>query len=56
VSAQYVGRDYRARLDRHLDALRDGARGAGIGYHLWVTDQPLDGVLREYLTLRQGRD
>ena len=56
VSAQYVGRDYRERLDRHINALRDGARGAGIGYHLWVTDQPLDGVLREYLTLRQGRD
>jgi len=24
-------------------------------YHLLVTDRPLDGALREYLTLRQGR-
>jgi hypothetical protein len=25
-------------------------------YHLLVTDQPLDGALREYLTIRQGRN
>jgi len=36
--------------------LRDRARGAGMDYHLLVTDQPLDGALREYLAIRQGRN
>jgi len=31
-------------------------RGAGMDYHLLVTDQPLDGALREYLAIRQGRN
>jgi uncharacterized protein (DUF58 family) len=29
-------------------------RGAGMDYHLLVTDQPLDTTLREYLAIRQG--
>jgi hypothetical protein len=35
--------------------LQDRARSAGMDYHLLVTDRPLDGALREYLTLRQRR-
>jgi len=38
-----------------LEALRDGARGSGMDYHLLVTDRPLDDALREYLAIRQGR-
>jgi len=55
VSAAYALREYRDRIARHIEALATGARGAGMSYHLLVTDQPLDGVLREYLTIRQGR-
>ena len=40
------------RTSRHL---RDRARGSGMDYYLLVTDKPLDGALREYLTIRQGR-
>ena len=56
VTAEYVGREYRERIDRHIEALRAGARGAGIGYQLLTTDRPLDGALAEYLSIRQGRD
>jgi len=56
VSADYVAGRYRERIDAHIAALRDGARRAGIGYQLLVTDTPLDEALREYLTVRQGRN
>lgn len=55
VSPEYVQGSYRARIDAHLEAMRDQARGAGLGYHLVQTDQPLDEALREYLIVRQGR-
>ncbi len=44
------------RWTRTSRTLRDRARGAGMDYHLLVTDRPLDGALREYLTIRQGRN
>ena len=56
VTPEYTRNEYRAKIDAHVQALRDGARGAGMDYHLLVTDQPLDAALREYLTIRQGRD
>jgi hypothetical protein len=34
--------------------LQNRVRGAGMDYHLLVTDQPLDSTLREYLAIRQG--
>jgi hypothetical protein len=43
-------------MDAHIVDLRQRARGAGLDYFLLQTDRPLDGVLREYLSLRQGRD
>ncbi len=55
VTAEYATREYSARISRHIEALRDGAQRAGMSYQLLATDQPLDGALREYLTLRQGR-
>ena len=36
--------------------LRDRTQSAGMGYYLLMTDRPLDTALREYLTLRQGRN
>jgi uncharacterized protein (DUF58 family) len=56
VSSAYAAREYRARISDHIETLATLARGAGMSHHLITTDQPLDGVLREYLTIRQGRD
>ncbi len=55
VTADYTTKEYGGRISRHIEALRDGAQRAGMSYQLLVTDRPLDGALREYLTLRQGR-
>jgi uncharacterized protein (DUF58 family) len=56
VTPAYARGDYAAKMDAHIVDLRQRARGAGLDYFLLQTDRPLDGVLREYLSLRQGRD
>ncbi len=56
ITPEYVRDEYRKKIDAHLETLRDKARGAGMDYHLLDTSKPLDGVLREYLSIRQGRD
>ncbi|MDP9040207.1 MAG: DUF58 domain-containing protein [Acidobacteriota bacterium] len=53
VIPEYVRARYRARMDRHLEQLRNRAQSSGLGYHLLLTDKPLDRALVEYLTLRQ---
>jgi uncharacterized protein (DUF58 family) len=55
VSPEYAENDYRQKIDAHLEALRDLAHGAGMDYYPLITDRPLDGSLREYLSIRQGR-
>ena len=55
VSPEYARLEYTKKIDAHLESLRDGARGAGMDYFLLVTDRPLDGALREYLAIRQGK-
>jgi uncharacterized protein (DUF58 family) len=55
VTPEYGHEEYRTKVQSHINQLKDRARGAGMDYHLLVTDQPLDGALRQYLTLRQGR-
>jgi len=55
VSPEYARVEYAQKIDSHIAALRDGARGSGMDYHLLVTDRPLDNALREYLSIRQGR-
>jgi uncharacterized protein (DUF58 family) len=55
VSPEYAREEYTVKIDAHIEALRDGARGSGMDYHLLVTDRPLDEALREYLAIRQGR-
>ena len=55
VSPEYARVEYAKKIDSHIAALRDGARGSGMDYHLLVTDRPLDDALREYLSIRQGR-
>jgi hypothetical protein len=55
VTAEYGAREYGERIAQHIESLRDTAQRAGVGYHLLVTDRPLDAALREYLAVRQGR-
>jgi len=54
VIPDYVKSTYRKKMDDHLEQMRDRTRAAGMGYHLLVTDQPLDTALTEYLSLRKG--
>ena len=55
VSPEYAHGEYRHRIDAHIQALRDQAKGAGLDYFLMDTGRPLDEGLREYLGVRQGR-
>jgi uncharacterized protein (DUF58 family) len=55
VSPDYARLEYTKKIDAHIESLRDGARGSGMDYFLLVTDRPLDGGLREYLAVRQGK-
>jgi uncharacterized protein (DUF58 family) len=56
ITPEYVRDEYRKKFDAHVEALRDKARGAGMDYQLLATDHPLDDALREYLSIRQGRN
>jgi uncharacterized protein (DUF58 family) len=56
ITPEYVRDEYRKKFDAHLETLGDKIRGAGMDYHLLVTDRTLDNALREYLSIRQGRD
>jgi uncharacterized protein (DUF58 family) len=55
VTPDYGKKEYRAKIDAHLADLRDRTQAAGMGYHLLMTDRPLDEALREYLSLRGAR-
>jgi len=54
VSPEYARHDYRRKIEAHIEALRDTARGAGLDYFLMNTSRPLDEGLREYLSVRRG--
>lgn len=54
VIPEYVNSTYRLKLQSHIEQLRSRSQAAGLEYQLLVTDQPLDSVLREYLSLRRG--
>jgi uncharacterized protein (DUF58 family) len=56
VTPDYTKREYREKIEAHLTDLRDRTQAAGMGYYLLMTDRPLDDALREYLTLRGGRN
>ncbi len=55
VTPEYARNEYRAKMNAHLEDLRDRAKAAGFDYFLIPTNKPLDEALREYLTIRQGR-
>jgi uncharacterized protein (DUF58 family) len=54
VSPEYARHEYRHKIDSHIEALRDKARGSGMDYFLMNTSRPLDEGLREYLSVRRG--
>jgi len=54
VIPEYVNSTYRQKMQSHIEDLRSRSQGAGLGYELIRTDQPLDRVLREYLSLRKA--
>ena len=54
VIPEYVNSTYRTKLQAHIEQLRTLAQAAGLEYQLLPTDQPLDSVLREYLSLRRA--
>jgi len=56
VTPDYAKKEYREKIQAHLTDLRDRAQAAGMGYCLLMTDRPLDAALREYLSLRGGRN
>jgi len=56
VTPDYTRHEYREKIESHLADLRDRTQAAGMGYYLLMTDRPLDEALREYLTLRGGRN
>jgi len=56
TTPDFAKKEYRDRVEAHLTDLRDRTRAAGMGYCLLMTDRPLDDALREYLTLRGGRN
>jgi len=55
VSPDYANREYRDKMQAHIEALKAEAQKNGLDYFLAVTDRPLDAALREYLAVRQGR-
>src|SRR5580700_660090 len=56
VTPDYGKKEYREKIESHLTDLRDRTQSAGMGYYLLMTDRPLDAALREYLSLRGGRN
>jgi uncharacterized protein (DUF58 family) len=54
VIPEYVNSTYREKIQDHITHLRSRAQAAGLEYQLVRTDQPLDTVLREYLSLRKA--
>jgi uncharacterized protein (DUF58 family) len=56
VTPDYARKEYGQKIDAHIADLRSQAQRAGLSYCLLITDRPLDAALREYLTLRGGRN
>jgi uncharacterized protein (DUF58 family) len=54
VTPEYVNTTYRTKIQDHITELRTRAQAAGLEYQLIHTDQPLDSVLHEYLSLRKA--
>ena len=56
VSPEYFRHEYAAKIDAHVEDLKDRSKRSGLDYMLLDTGRPLDGALREYLSRRLGRN
>ena len=56
VDADRIRRDYREAVDGHLREVRQELQDLSVAYALFTLDQPLDGVLRTFLTRRMRRE
>ncbi len=56
VTPDYAKHEYGPKIDAHIAALRSAAQANGLDYCQIMTDKPLDAALREYLTVRKGRN
>jgi uncharacterized protein (DUF58 family) len=54
VIPEFVRHEYRRRMEAHMSAVEERTRAVGMDYRLLITDQPLDGALRAYLSLRKA--
>jgi uncharacterized protein (DUF58 family) len=54
VVPESINSSYRDKLQAHIDDLRSRALAARLEYQLISTDQPLDSMLRDYLSLRKA--
>jgi uncharacterized protein (DUF58 family) len=55
VTSSYAQREYKEKMDAHLESIKTKAVSAGIDYFLCDTSKPLDASLRKYLAVRTGR-
>ncbi len=55
ISPDFARREYRERMEAHIESLRSEANGIRADYVLLDTSKPLDLALREYLLFRQRR-
>ena len=56
VTPDYARNEYGPKIDAHIAGLKSEAESNGLDYCQIMTDAPLDAALREYLTLRKGRN
>jgi len=55
VTPEYAKTEYKQKMDRHIQDLRDESARAGLEYVFMDTSKPLDVGLRNYLAIRQRR-
>lgn len=55
VTPDYAKNEYRQKVDRHIQDLREEASRSGLEYVFMDTSKPLDAGLRNYLAIRQRR-
>jgi uncharacterized protein (DUF58 family) len=55
VAPEYAQKEYRQKIQAHIEELRRAAQGARADYVLLDTSRPLDNALKEYLLFRQRK-
>ena len=55
VSPAFMNKEYKSRIQNHIDAIKEAANGIRADYVLINTADPLDKALHNYLTFREKR-